>query len=523
MTGAFSPRSALSTFGKGVWLCVLCGLCGLDSGAQGSLAVETVRIGVLKNGAYEVVTVPLETYVARVLVGEALPGSEPAALDALAIAIRTYTLGNLSKHRADGFDLCDQTHCQVMRTSTPVTENAALRTAGQALLYNGAPATVFYSASCGGRTEKPSNVWPGAADLPYLTSHPDEGCGGAPVWSTELTVPDLTRALAAAGYRGALRDVRVTLRNESGRASEIALDGLTPAVIAGPDFRTAIIRTLGSQYLQSTVFDLTRTRTGFRFAGRGAGHGVGMCVIGSTKLAAAGESSAQILSRYFPGTTISRLTSASPSLRPETTSSRGLPVPVPAEPPAAVAAASAAATRATMPRPVGVDVAIVLPAGDEGERAAIAALVGQARADVAAALGVPAPGRVAVRFHQTVQEYERTTGQPWFTLGAVSGAELQFVPLATLRDRGMLDRAIKRQLVHLVVDKDLAERRAWVREGAALFFSEETRTSATHAVCPDDAEILKPASVGALNDAYTRARSCFERQMMPGRNWRDVR
>ena len=40
-----------------------------------------------------------------------------------------------ARHRADGFDLCDQTHCQVMRAATPVTERAALATAGQVLLY----------------------------------------------------------------------------------------------------------------------------------------------------------------------------------------------------------------------------------------------------------------------------------------------------------------------------------------------------------------------------------------------------
>ena len=41
--------------------------------------------------------------------------SPPAALEALAITIRTYALANRDRHRADGFDLCDETHCQVVR------------------------------------------------------------------------------------------------------------------------------------------------------------------------------------------------------------------------------------------------------------------------------------------------------------------------------------------------------------------------------------------------------------------------
>src|SRR5204862_1737270 len=109
-----------------------------------------VRIGVLQpGGSYTVQTIALETYIARVLAGEAARDSRPAALEALAIAIRTYVLANAGRHGADGFDLCDQTHCQVMRTPGPAHERAAAATAGLALLRNGIPAPVFYSASCG--------------------------------------------------------------------------------------------------------------------------------------------------------------------------------------------------------------------------------------------------------------------------------------------------------------------------------------------------------------------------------------
>ena len=52
----------------------------------------------------------------------------------------------------------------------PATDRAAQATAGQVLMRNGAIASMFYSASCGGRTEIPSNVWPGADDPPYLPS-----------------------------------------------------------------------------------------------------------------------------------------------------------------------------------------------------------------------------------------------------------------------------------------------------------------------------------------------------------------
>jgi len=150
-------------------------LIGVMLGASvglGQQAPERVlRLGIAKpGGGYTVTTLPLETYVARVLTGEAARASKPSALEALAITIRTFALANAGRHRVDGFDLCDQTHCQVLRPPTPATERAALATAGRILVRNGSPAPVYYSASCGGHTEIPSRVWPGAEDPPFLPS-----------------------------------------------------------------------------------------------------------------------------------------------------------------------------------------------------------------------------------------------------------------------------------------------------------------------------------------------------------------
>ena len=495
-------------------LAILCASIALSMSiiaVQDTGPAATIRIGVLRNGAYEIVPVSLENYVARVLTGEALPGSDPAALEALAIAIRTYTLGNRTRHRADGFDICDQTHCQVMRAATPATERAAASTAGQILFFQGDPATVFYAASCGGRTEKPSNVWPGAADPPYLPSRDDDGCGGTPVWSTTLSLRDLQRALRAAGFTGTLRDVRIASRNESGRAARLALDGLSPAQISGQDLRAAVSRTLGWQYVQSASFELARSGDTVRMSGRGAGHGVGMCVIGSSKLAAAGRSAAQILRQYYPGTTIGPLTSGGPRL-----------VAVPPERPS-ISAPPAKVVLPAPPKPAAIDVAVWLPDGEDSEGPVIAEVVRRERDHLARSLAVDAPPRVSLRFHPTTEAYERATGQPWFTLGSVSGNELHFIPPGVLRDRGVLERTVRRQLVHVMTDAVFVGRPAWVREGAGAHFADPSRTQASRVDCPADAELLRPLSAGALGDASLRARACFERQVNAGRSWRDVR
>ena len=468
-----------------------------------------LRVGFLRaSGGYTVQALPLETYVARVLAGEMVRDSQPAALEALAITVRTFALANRGRHRGDGFDLCDQTHCQVLRAATAGTERAANATASRVLLQrDGTPASIYFSASCGGHTEVPSAVWPGADDPPYLPARSDDACQGAPEWSATLEAEDLLRALRASGFRGdRLRDLRIASRTGSGRVATLRIDGVKPDEISGQDLRVAVGRTLGWQHIKSTAFTLHKDGASYRFSGHGSGHGVGLCVIGSARLAERGQTPESILSRYFPGLAIGGRTRD--GVGTEEGRRRDGVTSVP-------------------------DVVLTLPEGDEGERAAIVRQLTQARDDIAKALGVPAPARVVVRLHAVTDDYERATGQPWFTSGAVVDGTLHLLPLAVLRERGVFDRTIRHELVHLMADAALAARPAWVREGAAIYFAGERPIPREvqrpayrpdpRASCPTDRELLQPVSVGALANAFARARACFVKQIEAGRAWRDVR
>jgi stage II sporulation protein D len=190
----------------------------------------------------------------------------------------------------------------MMRTATAATDMAARATAGRVLMRDGVPASIYYTASCGGRSEIPSAVWPGADDPSYLPSRKDDACGGGPAWTDVLDQADLERALRAAGFSGArLREMRIASRTRSGRVAQLRLGGLQPDSISGQDLRMAVGRTLGWQHIKSTAFELHRHGTAYEFSGHGSGHGVGMCVIGSAQLAARGKSAEAILDRYYPG------------------------------------------------------------------------------------------------------------------------------------------------------------------------------------------------------------------------------
>jgi len=148
-------------------------------------------------------------------------------------------------------------------------------------------------------------------------------------------------------------------------------------------------------------------------------------------------------------------------------------------------------------------------------------------------LGVAAPPRLMLRFHPTTNDYEKATGRAWFTSATLVKNELHLLPLATLRDRGVLERTIRHELVHLMTDATLGTRPLWVREGAAIYFAGEAPIPGEpaqrpafkpqpRASCPADNELQQPVSVGALTNAYARARACFAKQIATGKSWRDV-
>jgi len=464
--------------------------------------IDRVRIGVARpRGGYDVRMLALEDYVAGVVAGEAVPGSAPAAMEALAITVRTYALANLKRHEKEGFDLCDLTHCQVLRSASAPSKRAASATAGRVLAAGGRTASVFYTASCGGHRERPSAVWPGAADPSYLPSGPDTACGGEPAWTSDVAVADAIRALRTGGFKGdALRDVTITSRDASGRVSWLRLDGLAPPDISGDDFRTLIGRYVGWQLVRSTLFDLRRTGAGFHLEGRGAGHGVGLCVLGASRLAATGESATRILQRYFPGLDIS-------------VPARGEGIE-----PGANTARQGARDGVVQPQ-----LAIVLPAADRPEEDAIRRLVSRKRDALAGALGVVAPVNLSFRFHPTVESYQRETGQPWFTAAATRGTDVQLLPLAALRQRGILETTIAHELAHVLVEPVLAGRPLWVLEGTAAHFAGEAAASEASGACPSDQEFMKPATPESLKQAYRRAAACVERQLRAGTPWRELR
>ena len=96
----------------------------------------------------------------------AVPASP--ALDVQALVSRTYAIANLGRHAADGYDLCDTTHCQVVYRPAMAAEgpaDAAARavnaTRGRVLTFEGRVIQALFHADCGGHTAAATSVWGG--------------------------------------------------------------------------------------------------------------------------------------------------------------------------------------------------------------------------------------------------------------------------------------------------------------------------------------------------------------------------
>lgn len=465
----------------------------------------------------QVQPVPLEAYVARVLAGEGEPGAPDASQQALAVAIRTFALFNAGRHEGDGYDLCDSTHCQVLRASTAATRRAASATAGLILAYRGEPAEVFYSASCGGRSESAEDMWP-QARLPYLRSVADDVHDQDVPWTVDWSLREVEAALSRIGVSGRLADLRVDARSASGRVTRMRFEGVAPEVMTGDRFRAA----LGASELKSTAFSLARQGDRVRFTGRGYGHGVGMCVIGAGRRAARGDSFEAILQQYFPGLELRSLAAgtrgrARPAPRPPALAGVLLP---------AVPGAPAAPAASGAPTPARSTLVVVRAPRDGAAAAAVERMAERAHAEISARLGTSvAP--ITIALHASLDEFRAATGQPWWVDAVTQGSAIDLAPAELLAQRDGLDMVVRRAVAELLVSPALAKRPAWTRVGLARHFARPAGPALAppdgRLRCPADAELTRAVSAVAQREAESRAEACVARALAAGTDWRAIR
>ncbi len=253
--------------------------------------------------------------------------NELAALEAQAIASRTYALKNRGRFRTAGYDLRagvqDQAYLGVER-ETELGSAAVRRTAGMVVTYRSDLISAFFHSTCGYSTASPAEAFHTVRQVPYLRPvsdrRPSTGyyCDISPRfrWSVEWDGNELRDILRNtipsvmgidAEMIDEVRALHVHGLGPSRRVTELRLEvGSGEIPVYGPDLRRVFL-TPERRPLGSTAIEVSYERgASARISGAGWGHGVGMCQWGAIGRARAGQSAHEILTTYFPGTRIER-------------------------------------------------------------------------------------------------------------------------------------------------------------------------------------------------------------------------
>ena len=270
---------------------------------------EYVQVYIKETG--KTVSMPVETYLERVVAAEMPASFHVEALKAQAVAARTYTLkrikdGGCSK----GAQICtDSTCCQAYDSDEDCHEKwgsayadnmkkirtAVEETSGEVLEYDGALIEALYHAASGGQTEDSENVF--ASARPYLRGVESENEVGSSHLRDEerMTRKEFVSAVnkrwPKAGLKASSLEEQVEIegRFKSGRVESVRLGKVE---VTGRELR-------GALELRSAWFSIAFTDGDVIINTRGYGHGVGMSQSGANGMAQEGKNYREILKHYY--------------------------------------------------------------------------------------------------------------------------------------------------------------------------------------------------------------------------------
>jgi stage II sporulation protein D len=252
----------------------------------------------------------LEDYLPGVVRAEAGRAGPPEYFKAQAVVARTYAYRTIDRHELDGFDLCDDTHCQVYPgiIGESVIIDACQSTMGKVITdRQGVLIEAAFHGNCGGVTASSEDVW--VARHPYLVSINDPWCGysASAVWVRRVSLTDWYDYLRS---KGVMPGEEGAIYSPAG-SKPVRMMNRT---VAGKNINSEEIRMRFG--LRSAFFTMIPEGDSLTFSGKGYGHGVGLCQDGARAMAEKNMSYEKITGFYYPGTLITDVKNARRPLRP---------------------------------------------------------------------------------------------------------------------------------------------------------------------------------------------------------------
>lgn len=249
---------------------------------------DALTFRIIDNKLRAINMIDLEKYIAGVIEAEGGANASYEYYKAQAVLIRTYTIKNIYKHAEQGFNLCDQVHCQAYHGRNTRNEDiykATVATAGEVLIDEDSILVMSpFHSNCGGETSAAGLYW--QTDLPYLQNVKDPFC-------LEQRNAHWEKSISKNEWISFLQNMGVTKTEkymsfqDTGRQKYFIENKIT-------------LRKIRERFgLKSTLFSISTEGDQVTFHGRGYGHGVGMCQWGAMEMAKVGYTYIDIIHFYF--------------------------------------------------------------------------------------------------------------------------------------------------------------------------------------------------------------------------------
>ncbi len=238
----------------------------------------------------------LDNYIAGVTEAEAGSRSTLEFYKVQAILARTFALAHSDKHALEGFNLCDQVHCQAYY-GKPRDENiyrAMEGTRGKVVVdENLNLITAAFHSNSGGQTANSEDVW--GSRTTYLKSIID-------TFSVKMPNSHWERRMLKDDWLSYLK-LKHNFPVDKVQEKEAALNftqNSRKIFLECNNSRVPLKNIRLDLQLKSTFFSVSQiNKDTVLFTGRGYGHGLGMCQEGAMRMVKLGYSYTDVLNFYY--------------------------------------------------------------------------------------------------------------------------------------------------------------------------------------------------------------------------------
>lgn len=208
---------------------------------------------------------------------------------------RTFAMSNSRRHEAEGFNMCDQVHCQVyhgISRHNPLILDATAECAGEVIVDPEIELiTASFHSNCGGHTSNSEDVWSKA--LPYLRSIRDTFClqGVHAEWDVQI---DQKNWLDHISHQ---YNLRMDTEAQSALTQFESAERIPTILVRDTHVLKKDLRR--KWRLKSSHFNCESHGDEILLKGKGHGHGVGLCQEGAMRMSKIGYNYAEILQFYY--------------------------------------------------------------------------------------------------------------------------------------------------------------------------------------------------------------------------------